>query len=150
MTMIWFSPKTKLREGWGGSHLILMTMMWCSPKTKESNLIFILFKNMFCAGAPRKDSCQGDSGGRSQHFISCCFNPSQCIFTQNYLISTQTSVFSLKITLILSGPLFLRVDGRFTQIGIVSWGFGCADVTPGVYTNIANLMPWIQRILAYY
>ena len=52
---------------------------------------------------------------------------------------------------LFSGPLFLQpVDGQFTQIGIVSWGFGCADITPGVYTNIANLLPWIQRILAYY
>ena len=30
-------------------------------------LISILFKNMFCAGAKGKDSCQGDSGGRCQH-----------------------------------------------------------------------------------
>ena len=35
----------------------------------KTKYLFFLFKNMFCAGAPGKDSCQGDSGGKSQHFI---------------------------------------------------------------------------------
>ena len=87
--------------------------------------ILILFKNMFCAGARGKDSCQGDSGGRSTFYIQAWKSD--------------------------PGPLFLqRMSGQFIQIGIVSWGFGCADITPGVYTNVGNLMPWMKRILTYY
>eukprot|EP00095_Tigriopus_kingsejongensis_P006640 maker-scaffold1475_size39547-snap-gene-0.9 protein:Tk06640 transcript:maker-scaffold1475_size39547-snap-gene-0.9-mRNA-1 annotation:"trypsin-1 precursor" len=45
------------------------------------------------------------------------------------------------------GPLFDCTD-RCRQIGIVSWGIGCArPVFPGVYTRVTELMPWIQKIL---
>lgn len=36
------------------------------------------------------------------------------------------------------GPLFRRVNGQFVQLGIVSWGIGCAGKTPGVYTRVSN------------
>ncbi|KAF5287000.1 hypothetical protein FQA39_LY16114 [Lamprigera yunnana] len=45
------------------------------------------------------------------------------------------------------GPL---VDNRyFEQVGIVSWGWGCADPRyPGVYSNVYNLKSWIGRRIA--
>ena len=38
------------------------------------------------------------------------------------------------------------VDGRWTLVGIVSWGHGCADAhKPGIYTNTANYIEWIEQ-----
>merc|ERR1712066_622256 len=50
------------------------------------------------------------------------------------------------------GPLFdCPYNGPCEQIGIVSWGIGCAKQQyPGVYTRITEMMPWIQRIVAEY
>ena len=37
------------------------------------------------------------------------------------------------------GPLFTAVAGRYVQIGITSWGIGCAATGyPGVYTKLSN------------
>ena len=36
------------------------------------------------------------------------------------------------------GPLFKEIDGKFVEIGIVSWGLGCAGSVPGVYTRVSN------------
>lgn len=43
------------------------------------------------------------------------------------------------------GPLFTRdAAGRFVQLGITSWGDGCA-VTPGVYTEVAAFSDWLAQ-----
>jgi len=44
------------------------------------------------------------------------------------------------------GPLVRRAErGRWVQVGIVSWGLGCArEGYPGVYTQITTFRPAIR------
>jgi len=47
------------------------------------------------------------------------------------------------------GPLTMDVEGRRAQIGVVSWGAGCAQKgTVGVYTSIGFFETWIKRYVA--
>ncbi|NXK53212.1 TMPS5 protease, partial [Chauna torquata] len=44
------------------------------------------------------------------------------------------------------GPLVCQDEVAWRLVGIVSWGQGCAEPNhPGVYTNVAQLLPWIYR-----
>ncbi|XP_035915660.1 clotting factor B [Anopheles stephensi] len=43
------------------------------------------------------------------------------------------------------GPLMVN-DGRWTQVGVVSWGIGCGKGQyPGVYTRVTAFLPWIKK-----
>ena len=55
------------------------------------------------------------------------------------------------------GPLIANIDGKFTLVGITSWGFGCGGLklipeqtldSPGVYADIthARMMKFINQI----
>jgi secreted trypsin-like serine protease len=44
------------------------------------------------------------------------------------------------------GPLFISSQGRFVQLGIVSWGEGCArPKLPSIYTRVASHVDWIKQ-----
>ena len=44
------------------------------------------------------------------------------------------------------GPLVLSEMGRWVQVGVVSFGEGCADTRfPGVYTKVDQFLDWIRR-----
>ncbi|KAJ7424935.1 transmembrane protease serine 5-like protein [Pitangus sulphuratus] len=49
------------------------------------------------------------------------------------------------------GPLVCWDGSTWRLVGIVSWGQGCAEPNhPGVYTNVAQLLPWIYQVTEIY
>ncbi|WCO68897.1 trypsin-like serine protease [Iamia majanohamensis] len=42
------------------------------------------------------------------------------------------------------GPLVVWDQGRWVQVGITSWGYGCGGPHPGVYSRVAAFSRWIS------
>jgi len=46
------------------------------------------------------------------------------------------------------GPLVTRMAGKWTQVGLTSFGRGCGQPKkPGVYTKVSRFNPWIQDVM---
>lgn len=48
------------------------------------------------------------------------------------------------------GPLVLETDienNKFTIVGVISTGFGCATKTPGLYTRVASYLDYIESVV---
>ncbi|KAA0200062.1 hypothetical protein HAZT_HAZT003787 [Hyalella azteca] len=46
------------------------------------------------------------------------------------------------------GPIVRRIDGVWTQVGLVSWGIGCGKGEyPGVYSRMTHFLPWITDVV---
>lgn len=44
------------------------------------------------------------------------------------------------------GPLYLRKsNGAWYQVGVTSWGTGCARA-PGIYSEVSFFLPWISQM----
>lgn len=41
------------------------------------------------------------------------------------------------------GPLVAGTGDAQRLVGVVSWGYGCASDTPGVYTRLSSYLPWL-------
>jgi len=46
------------------------------------------------------------------------------------------------------GPLTVAENGKFTLIGVTSYGRGCLANTPGVYARVQGFLPWIKSLIA--
>ena len=45
------------------------------------------------------------------------------------------------------GPLVTSINGRYTLIGVVSWGYSCAlPAFPGVYARMTKVLEWVNEI----
>ncbi|XP_007949742.2 serine protease 48 [Orycteropus afer afer] len=46
------------------------------------------------------------------------------------------------------GPLSCDIDGVWIQIGVVSWGIGCGQSLPAVYTSVIYYQKWINATIS--
>lgn len=55
-------------------------------------------------------------------------------------------VHVIRLFLPVGGPLMMRVETRWIQIGIVSFGNKCGEPGyPGVYTRVSEYTDWIRE-----
>merc|ERR1712013_741375 len=46
------------------------------------------------------------------------------------------------------GPLAVPENGKYTLVGVVSYGMGCASSSPGIYARVQNYRPWSKNLVA--
>ena len=42
----------------------------------------------------------------------------------------------------------IQSSGKYTLVGVVSYGSGCASSTPGVYARVQGFLPWIKNLIS--
>ena len=74
-------------------------------------------------------------------------NHNQYQFTENMICAGGADTDSCDAD--SGGPLAVQgQDGSYAQIGVSSWGWGCAHPKyPGVYTSLTALLPWLTETL---
>ena len=38
--------------------------------------------------------------------------------------------------------------GKYTLVGVVSYGWGCASSTPRIYARVQGFLPWIKNLIS--
>ncbi|XP_070505081.1 venom protease-like [Chironomus tepperi] len=109
---------------------------------------------VLCAGYEEggRDTCNGDSGKakiiiQTFKWISIVMTIYKQIRRRNFNIDA-INEFSFSFCGPLMFPLVKNGEANYFQIGIVSYGIGCARAeVPGVYARVATFSDWIKNIV---
>ena len=140
----WQISSRKLRKGYVGA----LRNSDCQKRMRNAkdayNRRLVVWNKQICAmglpfNDPEKvvDTCQGDSGGPLVKMV------------KRFEEKAQDSGWSqekkeIELKKMMETKPDIKVP-RGQLIGVTSWGSGCGEGTPGIYTRVSEYMDWIKK-----
>jgi len=136
----WTTDTHELMKAW----IAAMPSAQCQKRMRVRNPDLVISSKQLCAmGTPGKlpgdyvvDTCQGDSGGPAVKFID---NLKEEALNNGWSADRKMQ----RYTEVMMGAGVEPVRGQL--MGVTSWGYGCGEGTPGVYTRVTEYMNWIKK-----
>jgi len=113
----------------------------CQRRIREKSGDLVIWSKQICGlKLPNEkdpvDTCQGDSGGPAVKLVD--FFLEQAV-KMGWDEDQKTEEMMKRLD---SGEIDVP---RGQLVGITSWGFGCGEGTPGIYTRVSEYMDWIKQ-----
>jgi len=133
----WKKESNNLQKAYIGA----MTTAECQDRLSVRNPDLVISPKQLCAmSLPTEevfvDTCQGDSGGPGFKFVEYLREEG----IKNAWSNAKKEQRFMEV-MMSEGP----VPDRAQLMGVTSWGYGCGEGTPGVYTRVSEYMDWIKK-----
>lgn len=127
------------------AYLGAMSNKDCQTRIRVMNSDFVIWRKQMCAfSLPLEklpvDTCQGDSGGPLVVRVNALDEWNK----QNGHLD-EAERWELMQQMMDDGRLNINEPDRYQLVGVTSWGYGCGEGTPGIYTRVSEYMDWISK-----
>jgi hypothetical protein len=121
------------------AYLGTVTNSECQERMRVKNEELVIWGKQICAlSLPNEntpvDTCQGDSGGPGVKMVDPNSEGMDNLNDEEKLVRMMEN---------MSDGVVKPKRGQL--IGITSWGYGCGQGTPGVYTRVSEYVDWIKK-----
>ena len=146
--IIWISGYGQIKDQQGKkkastelmkANIVAIPNNQCQERLREGRPKLVISSDQLCAmggpseyGGPVADTCQGDSGGPA-------FKMVDVLKEKKIMENWSDQEYQVEYMKSVGVPL------RGQLVGITSWGSGCGEGTPGVYTRVTEYMDWITQ-----